>query len=157
MLGILHFVNSKSEKYGDLLGMAMRQFLAMRYHGDMKRLMSLWATSNSKQISIFNPFRFVRFGNPKGKIWVKKNDFFFMAPSDFSANTHPTWPHMRINRHESNMAASAWPSLVCMDAVHWTGSKKSTVKSCFWSSWGGTECKICFMHQWFILKFSMFF
>ena len=41
MLGILHFVNSKSEKYGDLLGMAMRQFLAMRYHGDMKRLMSL--------------------------------------------------------------------------------------------------------------------
>ena len=41
--------------------MAMRQFLAMRYHGDMKRLMSLWAASNSK-IPIFThsdfPFNF---------------------------------------------------------------------------------------------------
>ena len=34
---------------GSTLGMAMRQFLAMRYHGDMKRLTSLWAASNSKK------------------------------------------------------------------------------------------------------------
>ena len=69
-----------------------------------------------KKIPIFHPFRFVRFGNTKGEIWVEKGDFrgdlfFVMAPSDSSADTHPTWPHMRINRHESDMAACAWPSL----------------------------------------------
>ena len=41
------------------LGMAMRQFLAMRYHGDIKRLVSLWAASNSKKIPNFHPFRVI--------------------------------------------------------------------------------------------------
>ena len=41
---------------------------------------------------------------------LQKAYLSLMAPSDFSAESHPPWPHMRISRHESDMAASAWPS-----------------------------------------------
>ena len=37
---------------------------------------------------------------------------FLKSGSTALADTHPTWLLMRINRHESDMAASTWPSLV---------------------------------------------
>ena len=46
---------------------------------------------------------------------LQKAYLSLMAPSDFSAESHPPWPHMRISRHESDMAASAWPSPVHND------------------------------------------
>ena len=54
---------------GSTLGMAMRQFLAMRYHGDMKCLMLLWAASNSKKYPFFphselSPFLFFNSRRP---------------------------------------------------------------------------------------------
>ena len=51
-----------------------------------------------------------------------------MIQQILSADTHPTWPHMRINPHVSDMAAYAWPSLVLtlkLPLLSWKNEKKS--------------------------------
>ena len=78
----------------------MRQFLAMRYHGDMKRLMSLWAPSNSKKIPIFHPFKFVRFVNTKGEIRVKNAGCFFLSSWRYQIFQPTRIRHGRIYAHQ---------------------------------------------------------
>ena len=43
----------------------------------------------------------------------KKVYFSLLATSDFFCRHAYAYAHMRIIRHESDMAAYAWPSLVC--------------------------------------------
>ena len=88
-------------------------YSSIRSTTPLTRKTILWAASNSKKKSPSFTHsdlwdlgtRKVNFGFKKGNF--RDDLFFFMAPSDFSADTHPKWPHMRINRHES-----AWPLVV---------------------------------------------
>ena len=53
----------------------------------------------------------------------KKVYFSLLATSDFFCRHAYAYAHMRIIRHESDMAAYAWPSLVCIPGRSPTGFK----------------------------------
>ena len=48
----------------------------------------------------------------------KKVYFSLLATSDFFCRHASAYPHMRIIRHETDMAASTWPSLVLIGSSY---------------------------------------